>query len=125
VVLQMHGVSPRIKVHHLDPSVDGSIRIVQQFEQVFQLYHMMLKVLKETKRQLLSQCFCKETKNTERVLQHCLFGEEVQSIMHGGILEPNPCKEQGMDVPTLYKDRKISFKHTVLSCRFCKCILEL
>ena len=32
VVLQMHRVSPRIKIRHLDPSVDESIRIVQQFE---------------------------------------------------------------------------------------------
>jgi len=78
----MHGVSPRIKIHHLDLSVDGRIRIVQQFEQVFQPYHIMLKMLKEIKRQLLSHCFCKERKNTKRVLQHCLFGEGVQSIMH-------------------------------------------
>lgn len=104
MVLQMHGVSPRIKIHHLDPSVDGSIRIVQQFEQVFQPNHIMLKVLKEIKRHLLSQCFCKERKDTKRLLQHCLFGEGVQSIMHGvwffhgGILEPNPCKKQGMNV---------------------------
>lgn len=82
MVLQMHGVSARIKICYLDPSVDGSIRIVQQYEQVFQPYHMMLKMLKEIKRHLLSQFFCKERKNTKRVLQHCLFGEGVQSIMH-------------------------------------------
>jgi hypothetical protein len=105
--------------------VDGSIRIVQQFEQVFQPYHMMLKVLKEIKRHLLSQCFCKERKNTKRVLEHCLFGEGVQSIMHGVWLfmgaswnltlakskEWMYCSTN----PHIYKDRKISCKHTVLS----------
>jgi hypothetical protein len=50
----MHGVSPRIKIRHLDLSVDGIIRIVQQSEQVFQSYHMMLKMLKEIKGHLLS-----------------------------------------------------------------------
>jgi len=35
VFLQIHGVIQRIKAHHLDPSVDRSIRIV------FALYHLI------------------------------------------------------------------------------------
>lgn len=103
VVLQMHEVSPRIKVHHLNPLVDGSIRIVQQFEQVFQPYHIVLKILKEIKRHLLSQFFSKERKNTNSTV--ALFVWRAGPVnyawslaLHGGILVPNPCKKQGMNV---------------------------
>lgn len=43
---------PRIKVHHLDPSMDRSIKIIQQSEQVFEPYHMMFRELKGEKSAL-------------------------------------------------------------------------
>jgi len=91
----------------------------------FQPYHMMLKVLKEIRRHLLSQCFSKERKNTKIVLQHYLFGEGVHSIMHGVWLFMGAswnltlAQSQGLMYcstnPHIYEDRKIYCKHTVLS----------
>jgi hypothetical protein len=51
-VSQICRVTPTIKLHHMDPSMDRSIKIVQQLKQVFQPYHVMFKELKETKKQL-------------------------------------------------------------------------
>jgi hypothetical protein len=45
---------------YLDPSMDRSIKIVRQLEQVFEPNHMMFKELKEKKKQLSLLCFCKE-----------------------------------------------------------------
>jgi hypothetical protein len=100
----MSGLSPRIKIHHLDLLVDGSIRIVQQFEQVFQPYHIMLEVLKEIKIRLLSHCFCKERKDTKNnTAALFVWGGGAVSyawslVFYGGILEPNPCKKQGINI---------------------------
>jgi 16S rRNA A1518/A1519 N6-dimethyltransferase RsmA/KsgA/DIM1 with predicted DNA glycosylase/AP lyase activity len=47
------------------PSVDSSIIIVRQLEQVSEPYHMMFEKLKDRKKQLPSQCFCKGKKNTK------------------------------------------------------------
>jgi len=44
---QLCGIAPRTKVHHLGPSMDRCIRIVQHFEWVLDLCHMLLK-MKET-----------------------------------------------------------------------------
>jgi hypothetical protein len=67
VVAQICGITSRIKIHNLDPSVDRSIRIAWQFKQVFKPYHMMLKELNETKKQqFLSECCCKEKKNVKK-----------------------------------------------------------
>jgi hypothetical protein len=59
-------VTPTIKIHHLHLSVDRSIRIVQQFKQVFEPHLMIFKELKGKKKQLPSQCFCKEKKNSKK-----------------------------------------------------------
>jgi hypothetical protein len=40
------GVTPRIKMHHSDPSVDRRIIVFRQLKQVFEPYRMMLKELK-------------------------------------------------------------------------------
>jgi hypothetical protein len=47
---QIHDVSAKIKIHHSDPSMDRSIKIVRQFEQDFEPYRVMFKELKEKKR---------------------------------------------------------------------------
>jgi hypothetical protein len=66
-VSQILGVSPRIKIHHADSSMDRGIKIVPQVEQVFDLYRMMSKELKERKKQLPSQWFCKEKKKKRNI----------------------------------------------------------
>jgi len=48
------------------PSVDSSIIIVRQLEQVSEPYRMMFEELKDRKKQLPSQCFCRGKKNTKK-----------------------------------------------------------
>jgi hypothetical protein len=38
VVSQIPGIVQRIKIHHSDPSMDRSIKIVEQLEQIFEPY---------------------------------------------------------------------------------------
>ena len=40
---QILGVALRIKIHYLDPAVDRSIKIVQQLEEVFEPYRVILR----------------------------------------------------------------------------------
>ena len=49
-------------MHDSDPSMDRDIRIVRQFDRVFETYCVLFKELEKEKQQL-SQCFCKQ-KNT-------------------------------------------------------------
>jgi hypothetical protein len=55
VFLQIHDIIERIKVHHLDPSVDRSIRIV---------CWIVPPYFKEL------HCLCKGKKNTNEILEH-------------------------------------------------------
>ena len=48
MVLQIRRVAPRIKMHHLDPSIDTNIKIVRRLE----LYRMMFKEWNWKKKQL-------------------------------------------------------------------------
>lgn len=66
-VLQFGRVPPRIKIHPLNPSIDKSVRIFRQLEQVFQLKpHDIERV--EGKWQLPWQCPCTENKhNTNNI----------------------------------------------------------
>jgi hypothetical protein len=45
-VSQIRAVAPRITIHHSDPSMDSSIKIVLHLEQVFETYRVMFKELK-------------------------------------------------------------------------------
>jgi len=54
------GVTPSIKVHHSDPSVDRSFRTVPQLKQAYGPHRKMFRALKEWKTQHASQCFCKD-----------------------------------------------------------------
>lgn len=45
--LQILGVALRIKIHYLEPSVDMSIKTVQQIEEIFELYRVVFKELQE------------------------------------------------------------------------------
>ena len=49
MVSQIHEVNPRIYIHYPDPSIDRSMKIAQQYKQVFKTYYMMFKELKEKK----------------------------------------------------------------------------
>jgi hypothetical protein len=49
-VSQIHGVTPRIKIHNSDPSMYASIRIVRQLKQVFNPYRIMFKEFKEKEK---------------------------------------------------------------------------
>jgi hypothetical protein len=74
VVLQISGVSPRIKIHHLDPSMNRSIKSAWQSEWVFLSYRMMFKEVKERNKQLPLQCFWKK-KTTKKILKHSFWGK--------------------------------------------------
>jgi hypothetical protein len=63
----------RIKIHHLGPSMDSSIRIVRQLEEVLVPYRMTFRDLKGKKQQLPLQYICKE--NNERRNSNALFAE--------------------------------------------------
>jgi len=60
-------VSPRIKMNPPGPSVDSSIIIVRQLEQISEPYRMMFEELKNRKMQLPSHRFCKGKKNTKKI----------------------------------------------------------
>ena len=45
-----------------DPPMDRDIKIVRQFDKVFETYCITFKKLKEREKQLSLQCFCKEKK---------------------------------------------------------------
>lgn len=62
--LALLGVAPRISVHHTQPSMDRSIKIVGQIEDVFEPYRMMFKELKRREKPLPSECFCKANTKT-------------------------------------------------------------
>jgi hypothetical protein len=49
-----------------NPSMDRSMKIHGQLQQVFKPYSTILKKFKEKKKQLPSQCFCKGKKNTKK-----------------------------------------------------------
>jgi hypothetical protein len=69
MVLQIFRVTPRIKIPRSDASMDRSIRIVRQLEQVFEPYCVMLKEVKEKKEAAshhnVSAKTRKTVKNTE------------------------------------------------------------
>lgn len=67
---------PRIKIDHLDLSVDRSIRIVWQFKQVFMPYHVISKELKEKKTQLPLHCFSKKRKTLLKYYNIVFFWRE-------------------------------------------------
>jgi hypothetical protein len=48
-------VVPRIKIHHSDASTGRSIKVAGQPEQIFELYCMIFKELKEEERHLPSR----------------------------------------------------------------------
>ena len=52
--------------------MDRSIEIVRQLEKVFEPYCTMLIEVKEKKKQLPSQCFGKENKNTKKTIKYFL-----------------------------------------------------
>jgi hypothetical protein len=60
-ISQIRGVSPRINILRLDPSVLKSIRTVRQPEQLLEPYGFLFK-MKEKQKQFTSQPFCREKK---------------------------------------------------------------
>jgi hypothetical protein len=97
--LQILGVAPRIKIHYLDPTVDRSIKIVQQLEQVFEPYRVFFKELQEEK-QLPIQRFLTH-KQSAKILtyMHFLEGGDEQLFadfyLSRRFLEPNDCENEG------------------------------
>jgi hypothetical protein len=71
------------------PSVDSSIIIVRQLEQVSEPYRMMFEELKVREKRLSSQCFCRGKKNTKKIL---FWGRAIQRaecviyLCFGGVL---------------------------------------
>lgn len=111
MVLQVRGVVSEVKIHHLDPPVDRSIRIVWQLEQVLKPYHMMFKDMKGGKKQLPSQYFCKKKKST-KILKHCFLDADFRFLW--GVSESNPSEKWGMNVLSLSEDSYFHFyQHTM------------
>jgi hypothetical protein len=71
------GVAPRIEVNHSDPSVDRTIKIVRQIEEVFEPYSMMFKELKRREKPLPPECFFRANTKTfgGRNFRFSLWGE--------------------------------------------------
>jgi hypothetical protein len=46
--------------------MDRRVRIIAQLKQVFEPYCIMFRQLKGEKKQLQSQCFCKEKKDSKK-----------------------------------------------------------
>jgi hypothetical protein len=73
---------------------------VRKLEQVFELNRTMFNELKQKKKQLPSQCFCKENKNS------IFFGGQTVNYSlifayrggGGGSWNPTAAKEKGMSV---------------------------
>jgi hypothetical protein len=85
------GVTPRVKVHHSDPSEDRSFRTVWQLKQAYEPHRKMFKALKEWKTQHASQCFCKDKtlKNTN------IWFWSVVNYCHVAFREETPAKGEG------------------------------
>jgi hypothetical protein len=77
-------VAPRIEVHHTDPSMDRSIKIVRQIEEVFEPYCMMFKKLKGREKPLPTECFCKANIKTfgRRDFRFQLEGESITKLRY-------------------------------------------
>jgi hypothetical protein len=63
---QIRRFATRIRIQYTNPSMDRSIEIVRQLEQVFQPHRTMFEEFKEEKKQLPTQCFCKEKTDTKK-----------------------------------------------------------
>jgi hypothetical protein len=62
-VSQILGVATGIKIHYSDPSLDKSIRIVRQIEQLFEPYCVMCKELKGAEAASITMCLQRKDKD--------------------------------------------------------------
>jgi hypothetical protein len=72
-------VAPRIKIHHADPAMDGMIRTVQQFKQIFKPHRTMFRKLREKRRSFHYNVSAKKRKTLKK--PKILFGGGGESII--------------------------------------------
>ena len=102
-VSQIRFVARRIKIHHSDTSVDRSIWIVRQLEQIFQQYRTTFKELRGGGSCIHHEVPAGKRKTLKKIL-HCFMGGRQFAYIRfsPGVLEPNPDEERGMSCRPLW-----------------------